>query len=524
MSKLQSIWILGMLACALSGAWAQDSTTPPTSSSGAEPQAGQQTAPQEPVPAYGQENVPPPVSENPPLSGLDLPSLEPHAAPLSYLQPGATVSESADSNVAGAPGAGSVRSVSRALGSLLLERLWSHYDLAMDYVGGAAYYNVGGVGFRTLQQMDVDQKVTWKRGQLSLRDSFSYLPEGNFGGSYGSIGSQGIASLGNSAFGSFWGGSSLGSLGLAPRILNVSLADISENLTPKSAVTAAGGYAFTHFYGNDVSSGAPFLGSSQISAQVGYNRLLSAHTQIAMVYGYQGFDFNAFGSTFHSHVIQGMYGHRISGRMDLLIGAGPQFTRIGLPCMFPDFLAGKPQCSLNGSGQVVGTIPDLRIGVAGQVRLRYKFPRTSVDLKYERFLTSGSGLFAGSQSDIVSLSANRPLSRVWTGTADIGYSRNSRLQSLSPTQQATCVEPNQPNPGKLPFCPGVDANTYSYGFAGVALQRAFGHDFHGFVSYQFNELSFDHSYCAGLPVCSRIGNRHVVSFGLDWTPRPIRID
>jgi len=522
MSKLQSIWILGMLACALSGAWAQDSTTPPTSSSGAEPQAGQQagqqTAPQEPVPAYGQENVPPPVSENPPLSGLDLPSLEPHAAPLSYLQPGATVSESADSNVAGAPGAGSVRSVSRALGSLLLERLWSHYDLAMDYVGGAAYYNVGGVGFRTLQQMDVDQKVTWKRGQLSLRDSFSYLPEGNFGGSYGSIGSQGIASLGNSAFGSFWGGSSLGSLGLAPRILNVSLADISENLTPKSAVTAAGGYAFTHFYGNDVSSGAPFLGSSQISAQVGYNRLLSAHTQIAMVYGYQGFDFSVFGTAFHSHVIQGMYGHRLSGRMDLLLGAGPQITLIdtqGAVCSDPTvplFL-----CTAVGDTLNTATFKNTRLGVAAQARLRYKFPRTSFDLKYERFETSGSGIFAGSQSDIVSLSANRPLTRVWTGTADIGFSNNSRVQPLTTFQVNECTAANT-------ACPANDANAYKYGFAGVALQRAFGHNFHGFVSYQFNELAFDHSFCIGTTVCSRISNRHVASFGLDWTPRPIRID
>ena len=97
MSKLQSIWTLGMLACALSGAWAQDSSTPaPTEPARLNcPQSAQQQPRAAP---YGQENAPPPISENPPLSGLDLPSLEPHAAPLSYLQPGATFSESADSN------------------------------------------------------------------------------------------------------------------------------------------------------------------------------------------------------------------------------------------------------------------------------------------------------------------------------------------------------------------------------------------------------------------------------------------
>lgn len=120
------------------------------------------------------------------------------------------------------------------------------------------------------------------------------------------------------------------------------------------------------------------------------------------------------------------------------------------------------------------------------------------------------------------LSVQRPLNRVWSGFADIGYSRNSRQQPLSATQLATCDFDNS-NP-TLPPCPGVDANSFTTGFAGVGVHRALGHDFHMFVSYQFNELSFDHSYCGGVPVCSRISNRHVGTIGLDWTPRPIRID
>jgi len=483
MSERKNIWMLGMLACALSGAWAQDSSTPPATEPA--PPSGQQ----EPIPAYGQENAPPPISENPPLSGLDLPSLEPHAAPLSYLQPGATFSESADSNAGTGLGAQSFTSVSRALGSVALQRLWSHYDLALDYVGGIGYYSLKGQGLKSLQQMDIDQKITWKRGQLSVRDSFSYLPEGNFGGSYGSLGSQGIASLGSTSFGLFANGAALGTLGLTPRILNVSVADISENLSPKSAITVAGGYAFTHFYGDFTSPN--FIGSSQVSAQVGYNRTLSSHTQIALVYGYQGFDFSVLGTAFHSHVIQGMYGHRISGRMDLLLGAGPQITLLSF-------------CQLFVGGQcLTGTVPDTRIGVAGQARLRYKFPKTSLDMSYQRYETSGSGFFAGAQSDIARLTVTRPLSRVWTAGADLGYSHNNRLQAANG---------------------GIAANTYSYGFAGVVLHRAFGREFHGYTSYQFNELWFDQSFCQGTTPCNRISNRNVITFGLDWTPRPIRID
>jgi len=500
MSQLHRGCALGMLAFALVAARGQDSSTPanpPSQDAGTSQQ-------QAPVPAYGQQGAQTPMSENPPLSGIDQPNLEPHSAPLSYIQPGATASESADSNIGNNLGENSFRSISRALGSLTLQRLWSRYDLALQYMGGAAYYSQNGLGWKTLQQMDLDQKITWKRGQLSVRDSFSYLPEGNFGAAYGSLGSQGVASLGNTSFGGFWGGSGLGTLGLVPRISNVSLADITETLTPKSAVTAAGGYAITRFYGNDPVTGLAYLNNSQVSAQVGYNRLLTKKTQIALVYGYQGFDFSSVGTAFHSNLVQVMYGHRITGRMDFLAGAGPQFTNIGVACQ-PANLGIDPHCSLNQNFQVVGTIPDFRIGVAGRARLRYQFPHTSVSALYERYETSGSGLFAGAETDLARLRVERPLSRVWNAFADLGYSRNSRLQAATGSA-------------------GLAAKVYNLGFAGVGVHRSFGRDFHGFATYQFNELSLDHSYCGSAPSCSRISNREVITIGLDWTPRPIRID
>jgi hypothetical protein len=496
-----------MLGILLASAAAQD--TPAPSGDG----SGQTAQTQEPVPAYGQGSAPTVGSENPPLSGLDMPSLEPNAAPLSYLQPGATFSETADSNAASIPGARrSFSSITRALGSLELRRLWSHYDLALDYVGGAAYYSLAGQGAQLLQQMNVAQKISWKRGQLSLRDSFSYLPEGNFGGSYGALGSQGVSSLGTASDGTLFGGSMLGTLGLAPRIMNVSIADLTEYLTPKSSLTAAGGYSFMHFYGNDA-LGNSFIGGSQITGQAGYNRLLTAHSQVALVYAYQNFDFSVSGATFHSHVIQGMYGHRLSGRMDFLIGAGPQITSIRLCGTF--FFAGR--C-------ITPETSETKIGAAGQVRLRYRFTNSSIALNYQRFETNGSGFFAGAQTDIASFTWEKQITRVWNAFGDLGYSRNSRLAALTSQQLASCVYQGQPNPTNLPLCPGVNANTYSYGFIGGGLRRAFGHDFHGYASYQFNELAFDNSYCGGLSPCSRISNRQVITFGLDWTPRPMRLD
>jgi len=514
MSKRHTIWIAVIVGCTFSAVWAQDSSDNP-----------QQGPPPEPVPAYGQDNnAQIPSSENPPLSGIDLPSLEPHGAPLSYLQPGATFSDTADSNALNVPGGGTqFSSVTRGIGSIALQRLWSNYDLAMDYMGGVAYYSLQGEGLKLLQQMDIDQKISWKRGQLSLRDTFSYLPEGNFGASYGSLGSANIGSLGNTSFGAFFGGSALGTFGLAPRIINMSLADVNQSLTPKSSLTLAGGYAFTHFYGTDPVTGNSFIGVSQTSAQAGYNRVLTSHTQIALVYGYQAFDYSISGVAFHSHVFEGMYGHRITGRMDFLIGAGPQITLIDTQsavCSNPAVVA--QYCTFFGGTLIPSTQKDTKLGVAGQMHLRYRFPKTALDLMYQRFETSGSGFFAGAQSDIAQLSATRPISRIWSAFVDVGYSHHVRLQSLAASQLSGCSISGQGNNSSL--CAGINANTYAYGFAGGGVHRQIGHDFNAFASYQFNELAFDSSYCGILSSCNRISNRQVITLGLDWTPRPIRLD
>jgi hypothetical protein len=514
MNKGLIILTLTLTVSAASAAWAQsDQNQPPASS---------------PAPAFGQDNPAPAVSENPPISAIDLPGLEPHAAPESFLLPGLHFSESVDSNVANTLGGSSVSTVTRGLGSLTLQKLWKNYDVAVDYIGGAAYYNHSGVGLEQIQQFDMDNRINWKRGQLAIRDSFSYLPEGTFGfsaygggGAYNSgLGSLGAGMLGAGAFGgqsALFGQSSL-SLGQVPRLTNLGLADVVENLTPKSSVTMAAGYGIEHFYGDLVSvtgdqENVDFIGSREFIAQAAYDRILNPKDQIALSYGYQDFNFSTVGTAVHSNVIQLMYGHRISGRMDFTIGAGPQFTHVG---------ANESVCTVLLGGQIPVPAPPSdcppgilttesekanRIGAAGRISLRYKFPKTVVALSFQRYNTSGSGIFAGSLTDMAHLDAKRPLNRIWDIFADLGYSKNNRLQLAGSA---------------------VAANSFSYGYAGVGLHRQFGRSLRGFVSYQFNAVGFD-TACpvpnvSGTGPCSNISERQVGSIGLDWTPRPIRLE
>jgi len=478
----ETVCVLVVLLAGSMVAWGQNDA-------GQSPTDAQQKTP--PPAAFGQDNPPVLVNDNPPISGLDRPSLEPNIQPRSMLLGGIEASEALDTNI-GSDAFPAIHSVTRALGGLTMQRLWSRYQVAAAYVGGVGYYNTAGQGLKQIQEVQAQQSMLWRTGQLTMRDSFSYLPEGSFG--YGSYGGSGGFQLGlggvgegmgmvGSGFGGHYGilgSEQFGSLGQASRVTNVAVADVVENLTPRSSVTAAGSYGLVHFD----NAAAGLINSRQLGAQGGYNYTLGPKDQIAVMFGFQSFHFPGLigADNINSEVVQLMYGRRVSGRMDLVLGGGPQWTRIQDP------LAGTTS----------------RLSGSGRATLRYRFHKATAAISYERFNTNGSGFFAGAQSDVVRINAARPFWRRYNAQGDIGFAYNKRLQ------QSVL---------------GVDAASYKYVFAGFAVRRQFGYNWGAFLGYQFNDQIFDASCTvAGAPCGNRIAVRHVLTVGLDWHFRPIRID
>ncbi len=87
------------------------------------------------------------------------------------------------------------------------------------------------------------------------------------------------------ALGSGFGGHSgimgagqFGSLGQAPRITDVVVADVVESLSRRSSVTAAASFGVGAFYRH--SQG--FINSHQASGQLGYNYALNRKDQVAV--------------------------------------------------------------------------------------------------------------------------------------------------------------------------------------------------------------------------------------------------
>jgi hypothetical protein len=327
----------------------------------------------------------------------------------------------------------------------------------------------------------------WRTGRLTLRDSFSYLPEGSFSvGAFGSNPGLGIATGGGASGlaggglpGShFFGNGEFGSVGLTPRLSNSAFADVVQSLTPRSAITIATGFSNAHFFDNT----DQLINSDKVVVQAGYSYMLGRRDQVGAVYGFQQFRFpQDAGGQIDAQIANFRWSHAISGKMNLVAGIGPQRLVIEDP--------------------VLGS--ETRWSVNGRAAVRYRFTRTSIAATYEKFTSAGSGFFAGSDTQAVRLGMTRPLARTFEIYLDLGYSHNRRLQSQGLT--------------------GEPGNAFDHGFARVLLRKHLGREYSAFAAYRFNESSFDNPVCDS-GTCGRSTERHMVTIGVEWHPRPSRID
>jgi len=439
-----------------------------------------------PAPAFGQ-SAPVLNPENPPVTGLDEPRLELRTATRSFVSPALQVSESADTNGGDQLGSKGLESVTRALGAFDLQQFWPKSDLFLEYLGGGAFYS-SPYQARQLHAAGLEAVSRWRTGQVTLRDGFNYLPDGSFqigfGGAPGlglatggmNIGGEGVALPGSHDFGN----GQFGAIGNIPRLSNTAILDAVQSLNPRSAITVAGGFSNAHFF----DSTNTLVNSDQITIQGGYSHLFSRHDQIGVIYGFQLFQFpQNTGGQVYSHIINLRWSRAITGRLSLIAGAGPQYTELE-----------RGGYAKNWS-------------LSARVQLRYKFTHSSMSASYEKFTSAGSGFFAGSEVQAARLGYTRRLGRTWDFYADLGYSHNKRLQSLT----------------FLGIPLGASTGSYNEGSAGAVFRKHLGRSYDLFGSYRFSELAFDTTVCSFGP-CGRISQRHVGTVGVEWHPRPTRIE
>jgi hypothetical protein len=116
-------------------------------------------------------------------------------------------------------------------------------------------------------------------------------------------------------------------------------------------------------------------------------------------------------------------------------------------------------------------------------------------------VTSGSGLVAGANTDILVFSVGVPLTRAWQANFNAGYAHSSSVAESSL---------------------GIPAQSYQNGYAGFAVRRGLGKHFSFLASYQFNDLT-NTSSCAQLKICGATRQQSGL-VGVSWNFSPVRMN
>jgi hypothetical protein len=467
------IWIMGFLAVAISLGRAQtdtpslpadtveEGTTPPTNSD-----AEMQRRP------VGISSI---LNLNPPPDGRV-------ATGRGFVLGGLSLSESAESSPAENLNAStSVSSVTRVFGNLQFLKFRRHSETAVDYVGGGAFFTDPDAPSTAEQfhRLDLGERILWSKGQFSLGDSFGDLPGGQFGSSvFGGFLASEFGFPVDTGLSDFLGSSEFGELAQQSHITNVSLAQVTQNLTARTSLTLEGAYSITAYF----SDSQRLVNSRQISAHAGYTYQMNPRTSVGATYEYRHFQFPQSGTgDIGTNLVQLFYEHRLSRRLTLGVGAGPEIVSLGSPLS-----GGSTQVDASGYGS-----------------LRYRLRRASLRLSYDRLVTKGSGFFAGANRDTVRFSGTRPIGRSWQTSFDVGFTRARRLEAS---------------------VAGIPANVYLYGFTDASVERRLGRRAGVFVSYQFNAENFDGPLCVISSFCNRTVQRNIGLIGLNWHIRPIPVE
>ena len=433
-----------------------------------------------PAPAFGQ-TAPVLNPENPPVTGLDEPSLDLRSSSRSFISPALQVSESADTNGANQLDYRGLQSITRVIGAFDLQKFWSKSDLFLEYLGGGAFYN-NPSDIRQLEAVGFEGVTRWRTGTMAIRDSFTYLPDGSFEiGTFGGAPGFGIANGGGTGFagggipGAHPFGSGLfGAVGDVPRLANTAILDAVQAISPVAAITFAAGFSDAHFFDPT----HLLINSDQFTIEAGYSHLLRRHDQLGLVYAFQLIQFpQNTGGQIYVNIVNLRWSHTITGRLNLIVGAGPEYI------------------SLEEGGY------ESYLSLSARVQLRYKMGHASILASYEKFVSPGSGLYAGADVQTARLGYNRPLGRTWEFFGDLGFSHNAKIQGG-----------------------GISANSYNDMYVSTIFRKHLGRTYEFIAAYRFGEDIFSSYTCAPDASCGRSAQRQSGSLGLEWHPKPTRIE
>jgi hypothetical protein len=396
----------------------------------------------------------------------------------SFWQPSFNLTSTADTDALGANNKTGLTTYTTFLAGVDLRRITGGSDLSVAYIGGGTMSNDGAIGNSVTQELRLAQKFSFHRAAISFFDQVTYLPEQSFG--YGGLGGLTLPGGGSTGV---QNGFDPGGTILTPRgqrITNSFLTQVDVQLSGRSSLTFVGGYTLLHYFEDNL------LDFNDSIAQVGYNYQWTREDTLSVLYRFNAYRYSGFNQSINDHVVLLNYGRRVTGKLALQIGAGPEVTMFAIP------INGSSGATANSQTQVNWSLNSA---------LTYAFERTGLGLGYAHGVGGGAGVLAGSEADTVTGYANHQFTRMLNGRINVGFSRNKGLSIGALNSKVT----NQ---------------TYDYSFAGVSFNKSWGRMLNLLFDYEMQYQDSNAAFCVG-PTCGASIIRHMVSVGFGWRDRPL---
>lgn len=426
----------------------------------------------------------PQIQTSPPVLVVDHSLSEAEAERRSVMTAGLNVSAASELTPAYGAYPFQAYTATRVFALVDLKKIVHRFDTSVQYRGGGYFLKNTGSPWseKQVHQLTILEQLRWEKTHLMIEDSFNEFPGASFGSNaFGGSSAYNLGLGGNSGIADFFGFSTFG-LGSAEHISNVALAGVSQELTPRSTVTFVGAHAITDYLG------AQSINSQQVSGLAGYSYMLSERSQLSLTGGYQYWRFTQY-ETSNAYSAQVGYTRQLSPRISLSASGGPQLLTSRSPTIIT---VGPVQIPVIASSR--------QTGITGEAAIGYGWSKGKLALMYGHIVTGGSGFFAGANSDIGTVTFDRPALRSWSTDFSAGFVHLSSLGNGAA---------------------GILNNAYQYWFAGAGVARRLGRHLSFSASYQFNSQTTT----SGCTIASSCGSiMHTALLSLSWRTAPFNLD
>lgn len=363
--------------------------------------------------------------------------------------------------------------------------------LTLLYAGGGIF-TTNSLGNTIYQNIQASQGFVARNWNLSLGNTFSYLPESP---TAGLAGIPGVGDLTGAGIGVL-------PLGIAPnqsilasnasRYSEALSADLERRVNSNTSIEGSGAFGLLRF------PGGKGINSEQESTSIGINRRLNPLNILSADFRYARFQLSGTGFAFQSPSVAVDYKRQWSRSFLSDVSFGPEWVRSSNPAVLPN-----------------------RVLVAGGASLTFERGQNSGLLGYSRGASGGSGALGGAELDDFQAGFSRNLEREWTLAATASWARTSGLQTGSQASGASTAAGS----GSL-ILPAQSKVSAEYG--GLQLTRRMGRHLTAYLSYTAQYQSIDSpsrstqsaSAVNGAPLR---GLSNIIGFGFGYTPRDRRI-